>query len=91
MPDETPPITIFLCGDVMTGRGIDQVLPHAGDPRLHEPFARDARLYVKLAERVNGPIKRPLAYASLWGDCAERTRSSAARRAHHQPRNGGDE
>jgi len=21
-------ITLFLCGDVMTGRGIDQVLPH---------------------------------------------------------------
>jgi hypothetical protein len=22
------PITIFMAGDVMTGRGIDQVLPH---------------------------------------------------------------
>ena len=31
-------ITLFLCGDVMTGRGIDQVLPHPGDPRLHEPY-----------------------------------------------------
>jgi len=26
-------ITLFLCGDVMTGRGIDQVLPHPGNPR----------------------------------------------------------
>ena len=23
-------ITLFLCGDVMTGRGVDQVLPHPG-------------------------------------------------------------
>src|ERR1700682_4474625 len=29
-------IRLFLCGDVMTGRGIDQVLPHPSDPRLHE-------------------------------------------------------
>jgi len=27
---------IFLCVDVMTGRGIDQVLAHPCDPRLHE-------------------------------------------------------
>ncbi|HEY8157335.1 MAG TPA: hypothetical protein VIF10_01405 [Methylobacter sp.] len=25
-------IMLFLCGDVMTGRGIDQVLPHPGNP-----------------------------------------------------------
>lgn len=30
-------ITLFLCGDVMTGRGIDQILPHAGMPH---PSAR---------------------------------------------------
>ena len=29
-------ITLFLCGDVMTGRGVDQVLPHAGNPILYE-------------------------------------------------------
>lgn len=28
------PLTIFLCGDMMTGRGVDQVLPHPGDPTL---------------------------------------------------------
>ena len=27
---------IFLCGDVMTGRGIDQALPHPCSPILHE-------------------------------------------------------
>ena len=25
-------ITLFLCGDVMLGRGVDQILPHPGDP-----------------------------------------------------------
>ena len=50
------PITLFLCGDVMTGRGIDQILPHAGAPELRESFIKDARDYVSLAERVNGPI-----------------------------------
>ena len=41
----TEPITIFLSGDVMTGRGIDQVLPHPGDPRIHEPVVQDANRY----------------------------------------------
>ena len=30
---------LFLCGDVMTGRGIDQVLPHPCDPALYEDYA----------------------------------------------------
>jgi poly-gamma-glutamate synthesis protein (capsule biosynthesis protein) len=42
-------ITMFLCGDVMTGRGIDQVLPHPGDPRIHEFYMKSARGYVELA------------------------------------------
>ena len=36
-------IRLFLCGDVTTGRGIDQVLPHPNDPTLHEPYINDAR------------------------------------------------
>ena len=27
-------ITLFVCGDVMTGRGIDQILPHPSPPEL---------------------------------------------------------
>lgn len=30
-------VTLFLCGDVMTGRGIDQILPHPSAPQLYEP------------------------------------------------------
>ena len=39
-------ISLFLCGDVMTGRGIDQVLPHPGDPALYEPYMNSALGYV---------------------------------------------
>jgi len=63
-----PPLTLFLCGDVMTGRGVDQILPHPGDPRLREAYAGDARDYVALAERVNGPIPRPVDVSWPWGD-----------------------
>jgi len=61
-------ITLFMAGDVMTGRGIDQVLLHPGDPRLHESFVKDARHYVALAEAVNGPIQTPLQCKTLWGE-----------------------
>jgi poly-gamma-glutamate capsule biosynthesis protein CapA/YwtB (metallophosphatase superfamily) len=61
-------VRLFLAGDVMTGRGVDQILPHPGDPTLREPYVRDARSYVELAEAVNGPIPAPVDYAWPWGD-----------------------
>lgn len=59
---------LFLCGDVMLGRGVDQILPYPGDPTLREVYVRDAGGYVELAERVNGPIDRPVDFAWPWGD-----------------------
>lgn len=59
---------IFLTGDVMTGRAIDQILPHPGDPTLREPVVSDARTYVRLAERVNGPIGAPVDFWWPWGE-----------------------
>jgi hypothetical protein len=41
-------ISLFLCGDVMTGRGIDQILPHPVKPILYEPC-------VTLANTLNSP------------------------------------
>jgi poly-gamma-glutamate synthesis protein (capsule biosynthesis protein) len=61
-------ITIFMCGDVMTGRGIDQVLPHPGDPTIHESYMKSARGYVKIAEKLNGPIDYPVSFSYIWGD-----------------------
>jgi len=63
--------TLFLCGDVMTGRGVDQVLPHPGNPVLYESYVRDARQYVRLAEAVSGPIPRPVDFGYIWGDALD--------------------
>lgn len=65
---ESRGVTLFLCGDVMTGRGIDQILPHPGKPQLFEPYMRSAVDYVELAERATGTINRPVDFAYLWGD-----------------------
>jgi poly-gamma-glutamate capsule biosynthesis protein CapA/YwtB (metallophosphatase superfamily) len=59
---------IFLTGDVMTGRAIDQLLPHPGDPTLREAVVSDARTYIRLAEQTNGPIPAPIDYAWPWGE-----------------------
>ncbi len=61
-------ITIFLCGDVMTGRGIDQVLPFPCPPRIYESYMKSATGYVTLAEQKNGPIPRPVDFSYIWGD-----------------------
>jgi len=70
----TQTITLFLGGDVMTGRGIDQVLPHPGNPRIYEPYMTSAKGYVRLAEEVNGPISKPVDFAYIWGDALEELR-----------------
>ncbi|MFJ8109299.1 CapA family protein [Streptomyces sp. NPDC096132] len=61
-------VTLFLCGDVMLGRGVDQVLAHPGSPRLREDWVTDAREYVRLAESVNGPVPAPVAPSWPWGE-----------------------
>src|SRR6266566_4103575 len=60
-------LRLFLCGDVMTGRGIDQALPHPVNPVLYEPYVRDAREYLQLAEKAHGSIPRPLSFDYIWG------------------------
>ena len=67
-PGAYTPIKLFLCGDVMTGRGIDQVLPHPGNPILFEGYMKSAKGYVELAEEANGPIPQPVPFSYIWGD-----------------------
>jgi poly-gamma-glutamate capsule biosynthesis protein CapA/YwtB (metallophosphatase superfamily) len=61
-------VTLFLCGDVMTGRGVAQILVHPNPPDIHESRVRDARDYVTLAEAVNGPIPRRVDGSYVRGD-----------------------
>ena len=51
----------------MTGRGIDQILPHPCDPQLHEDWVQSASDYVRLAEQVNGRIPTHVAPSYIWG------------------------
>lgn len=68
---KTTAIVIFMVGDVMTGRGIDQILPHSSDPILYEDYVTDARRYVQLAERASGPIPRDADFSYVWGDALD--------------------
>jgi poly-gamma-glutamate synthesis protein (capsule biosynthesis protein) len=68
MRNSADPVKLFLCGDVMTGRGIDQIMPHPSSPEIYEPFMTSAADYVTLAERANGPIPRHADFSYIWGD-----------------------
>lgn len=64
-------LTLFLCGDVMTGRGVDQAFAASVDPALHEPYVKNARRYLELAEQASGPVVEeddPLTPREVWGE-----------------------
>ncbi len=71
-----PTIALSLCGDVMTGRGVDQILSHPGDPRLCEGDGVSALRYVELAEMANGPIRKPVDEAYIWGAALDQLRAA---------------
>jgi len=69
-------LRIFLCGDVMTGRGVDQIMRQPCEPTLHEGYVQSALGYVQFAEALNGPIPRPVDPSYIWGQAvAELERS----------------
>ena len=61
-------VTLFLCGDVMLARGIDQILAEPCDPVLYEPHLVDAREYIDIAEDASGVIPRGAPADYPWGD-----------------------
>ena len=74
-------VTLFLCGDVMTGRGIDQILPHPSRPHLFEPYMRSALDYVETGrarERADSERRwtSPTSGAMRWRS-SERVRPHA--------------
>jgi len=70
-PRSTEGVRLFLAGDVMLGRGIDQVLPYPSDPRIYELALSSAKGYVKLAEKANGSILKPVSFSYVWGDALD--------------------
>ncbi|WP_407180954.1 CapA family protein [Bradyrhizobium sp. STM 3562] len=67
MIDRSHTVRLFLSGDVMCGRGIDQVLAHPCSPEIDEDYLRSAQAYVLLAERANGPIPQRNGPSYVWG------------------------
>lgn len=63
-----PCVSILLTGDVMLGRGIDQILPYPSDPLLYETYASSAQDYVRLAAKRNGPVPCPVPFDYVWGE-----------------------
>jgi len=73
-------VRLFLCGDVMCGRGIDQVLAHPCSSEIYEEYVRSAERYVLLAEQANGAIPRRNGPSYVWGgalDELDRTQPDA--------------
>lgn len=70
-------VRLLLTGDVMLGRGVDQILPRPSAPQIYESHLRDARDYVALAESVSGPVPRPVGYTYVWGDALDALRRAA--------------
>lgn len=64
-------LRLFLAGDVMIGRGLDQAFSRSVSPVLHEPCVRSARRYLELAEEENGPVPTPVDPDYPWGDALE--------------------
>lgn len=62
---------LFLAGDVMTGRGIDQILPHPCSPEIYEDYLNSAASYVALAEYASGAIPKPASHGWIWGAALE--------------------
>jgi len=52
-------LTLFLCGDVMTGRGIDQILAHPSEPAIHEICMRSATTTYGSRRKRAGPYRAP--------------------------------
>ncbi|MBM3641868.1 MAG: CapA family protein, partial [Alphaproteobacteria bacterium] len=75
--DGAQTVRLFLCGDVMIGRGVDQILPSPCPPKLYEEYVSSAEGYVRLAEAASGPIPRGVDLSYIWGDALAELRDDA--------------
>ena len=76
---------MFLCGDVMTGRGVDQILPHPGDPRLRERLYRGGAGLRRARGGRQRPDPAPGGPGVAVGRRARGARRRGARRPADQP------
>ena len=62
---------IFFCGDVMLGRGIDQILTHKSDPHLYESYLTTAQQYVPIAMKSYTTENKSVPNTYVWGKLLE--------------------
>lgn len=62
---------LFLSGDVMLGRGIDQILRYKNDPKIYESFVKDARHYVPQSMVTYTQPHRHVPDNYIWGDLVQ--------------------
>jgi poly-gamma-glutamate capsule biosynthesis protein CapA/YwtB (metallophosphatase superfamily) len=58
----------------MTGRGMDQIMPHPCTPQLYEEWVGSAKEYVRLGEQRNGKIPAPVAPSYIWAAALDELR-----------------
>lgn len=71
-------VKLMLAGDVMIGRGIDQIMPQPCSPELCEQYIGSAIDYVVLAEKAHGPIPRSVAPDYVWGESLTEVQHAAS-------------
>lgn len=81
-------VKIFVCGDVMTGRGIDQIQQHPSQPQIYEDYVKDARDYVKLVEAFHEALPRRVHPNYIWGGCPKRMEQKTCKCKNNKFRNG---
>lgn len=59
---------VFLCGDVMLGRGIDQILRYKSDPDLYEAYVTNAKYYVPVAMKQFATENNSVSDVYVWGE-----------------------
>ena len=74
-------MTLFLCGDVMTGRGVDQILAHPSGHQIFEPTGELAALQMTPMQIRKLTLNKPSEADARWlRDTLERV--SACYRSH---------
>ncbi|XP_013400753.1 uncharacterized protein LOC106166649 [Lingula anatina] len=66
-------VRVFMAGDLILGRGIDQILPHPSDPTLYEAHTgtTDARSYTKQVVSKKGALPKDPSFDYIWGDALD--------------------
>lgn len=61
-------LLLFLAGDVMLGRGIDQILKYKNNPMIYESFVKDARYYIPNTMKKFSEQGKYVDQFYVWGD-----------------------